>query len=50
MLRLLLGHQSLTVGFLWSNFQLYVLLSHYLYFISFLDFDLYVLGYDASIS
>ena len=37
-------------GFLFSVIKFYVLLSPYLYFISFLCLDLYVLGDDAWIS
>ena len=38
------------LDFFCSNIQLYVLLSPYLCFISFLNLDLYVLGDDALIS
>ena len=38
------------LDFFWSGIQFYVHLSLYLYFISFLYLDLYVLGDDAWIS
>ena len=38
------------LDFLYSGIQLYILLGPYLCFISFLYLDLYLLGYDPSIS
>ena len=43
------AHRGLTVGFLYSGIQLYILLSPYLCFISFF-LDLYLLGDDTLIS
>ena len=42
--------KALPVGFLCSGIQFYVLLSPYLYFISFLYLHLYVFGVDALVS
>ena len=44
------AHWGLPVGFCLLRIRFYVLLSPYLYFISFLYLDLYVLGDDAWIS
>ena len=45
-----LTKKALTTVLLYSSIQLYLLLSPYLCFVSFLYLDLYVLGNDASIS
>ena len=44
------AHRGLPVGFLLLRYSIYLLLSPYLRFISFLYLDLCVLGYDALIS
>ena len=44
------GGGGLLLDFFYSSIQLYILLSPFLCFISFLYLDLYVLGDDSSIS
>ena len=44
------AHLGLTVVVFYSSIQLYILLSPYLCFISFLYLDLYLIGDDTSIS